>query len=274
MGFNIDWCVCFKKHWCLHRAQCWTEISIIYRSEILILQMRIVSYTLRAILLPPAQLTVFHTMSASKKWLSAAALQTEACDCPGFLNTVSPLVRTHVSSQKYCAVQDMRKMTEEFSNSPVYFLQVQESLPFLQWGDFPLLFYCRVGWIKRDSTKWQEHDLLMMKNVYRPYMVQSFFSWKFIAMSEKLIDSLDNFVSSKKYLPYTNLHDTLTIDHIPAWHNIHLLWKPITQLLLRYLKDHNATLHTGFESKANRFACYICTDTFNAESNKFCRRGG
>lgn len=137
------------------------------------------------------------------------------------------------------------------------------------------LFYCRMGWIKLESTKWQEHDLLMMEDVYRPHMlVQSFCSSKFIAVTGKFTDSPGICVSSKKYLPYTNLHDTLTIDHIPAWHHIHLLWKPVTQLLLRYLKGHNATPHTGFESKANRFACCICTDAFNAESNNFHGRGG
>lgn len=142
------------------------------------------------------------------------------------------------------------------------------ALPFLQWGDFPLLFHCRVVWIKLDSTKWQEYDPFMMEDVYRLYMlVQSFCSWKFIAVSGKLIVSPDIFVSPKNYLPYTNLYDILT-----AWHNNHLLWKPITQLLLRHLKGHNAILHTGFESKANRFACCICMDPSNAESNNFCGR--
>ena len=84
---------------------------------------------------------------------------------------------------------------------------------------------------------------------------QPFCSCKFIAVSGKLIDSTDIFVSSKKDLSYTSVYDTYTIDHFPVWHDIHLLWKPIAQLVVRYLKGHNATLRTGFESKANgRFA--------------------
>lgn len=134
-----------------------------------------------------SHIPIFHTMSTSKEWLSAVALETEACDCSEFLNTTSPRVRMHRSSQKQYAVQDMRQMIKEFSNSSVYFLQVQVALPFLQWGGFPLLFYCRVGWIKLDSAKWQKHNLLMMKDAYRPHMlVQSFCSWKFIAVSGKL----------------------------------------------------------------------------------------
>lgn len=159
----------------------------------------------------------------------------------------------------------MRQMTKEFSNSSVYFLQAQVELPFLQWGGFPLLQGGpdQTGFCKMAGA-WSTHDGGCLQTIH-PSSIILFLEvyccvWKFS-------DSPDIFVSSKKYLLYTNLQDTLTIDHISAWHHIHLLWKPITQLPLRYLKGHNVTLHTGFESKANRCTCCICTDAFNAESN-------
>lgn len=273
MGFSIDLYVCFLKPWFFYQALCSTEISITYRSKTTNENFQL--HTVRAI--PSSSCTahshipIFHTMSTSKEWLSAAALETEACDCSELLNTTS-----HWSECIYLARNSMQfkiggRWLKSSQIHQYTFYKHKWHCHFYSEEVFP--YYFTAGWA---GSNWiLQNGRSMIYSWWRmPTNHTCLFNHFALGSLLLCLGSWrpDIFVSSKKYLPYTNLQDTLKIDHIPAFLHIHFLWKPTTQLLLRYLKGHNATLHIGFESKANWFACCICTDAFSLENNNFCGR--